>query len=303
MAFADARGLASYDRRMPSVALATCRDLPSGDEDGDALVSALAATGVDARWQVWDEPSAQWSGELVVVRSTWDYTADRAAFLAWARSVPRVANPAQVMAWNSDKTYLRDLAEAGVPIVPTTWAAPGEPVELPVTCEFVVKPSVGAGSKGAGRFRSTAIAEAHAHVAHLHDASRVVLVQPYLADVDSVGETSLVYLDGVFSHAIGKAAMLPAATVNPLDPGFSASLFVEERISAREASAREREVGEQVMAYLADHVGVLLYARVDLLPAPDGPRVLELELTEPSLFLGYSHGAADRFARAIASRA
>lgn len=289
---------------MPSVILATCADLPAGDEDGAELVAALAERGVAARWGVWNDPAEDFSGALTVVRSTWDYTADRDAFVAWARCVPRLANPAAVIAWNSDKTYLRELAAAGVPVVPTTWASPGEAVALPTVGEFVIKPSVGAGSKGAGRFSADASGAALAHASRLHDAGRVVLVQPYLAEVDTAGEAALVYLDGVFSHAVTKAAMLPEAAVNSLDPGFSASLYVEERIAPRRPSDAELAAGDAVIAALRERLGAdLLYARVDLLPTADGPRLLELELAEPSLFLGYAPGAAARFAAAIAARA
>lgn len=284
-----------------TVVIATCAELPAGDEDGDALVAALADRGVAARWQVWNDPAASWADDLVVVRSTWDYTSDRDGFVAWARSMPRLANPAEVIAWNSDKTYLRDLAEAGVPVVSTTFFAPGETARLPLAGEFVVKPSVGAGSMGAGRFAADAADAARAHVTSLHDAGRTVLVQPYVTDVDTVGETALVYLDGVFSHAIGKGAMLPAGMVHPAD-GYR--LYVEERIEAREASAAELAVGDQVMRLLRAWFGAdLLYARVDLLPAPAGPLLIELELTEPSLFLSYDAKAADRLAEAIAVRA
>jgi len=169
-----------------TVVIATCAELPAGDEDGDALVAALADRGVAARWQVWNDPAASWADDLVVVRSTWDYTSDRDGFVAWARSMPRLANPAEVIAWNSDKTYLRDLAEAGVPVVSTTFFAPGETARLPLAGEFVVKPSVGAGSMGAGRFAADAADAARAHVTSLHDAGRTVLVQPYVTDVDTV---------------------------------------------------------------------------------------------------------------------
>ena len=284
-----------------TVVIATCAELPAGDEDGDALVAALADRGVAARWQVWNDPAASWADDLVVVRSTWDYTSDRDGFVAWARSMPRLANPAEVIAWNSDKTYLRDLADAGVPVVSTTFFAPGETARLPLAGEFVVKPSVGAGSMGAGRFAADAADAARAHVTSLHDAGRTVLVQPYVTDVDTVGETALVYLDGVFSHAIGKGAMLPAGMVHPAD-GYQ--LYVEERIEAREASTAELAVGDQVMRLLRARFGAdLLYARVDLLPAPAGPLLIELELTEPSLFLSYDAKAADRLAEAIAVRA
>jgi glutathione synthase/RimK-type ligase-like ATP-grasp enzyme len=286
-----------------TVVLATCAELPDGDEDGAALLASLASRGVTARWQVWTDPTASWADELVVVRSTWDYTRDRDAFVTWAHTVPSLANPADVIAWNSDKTYLHELAAAGVAVVPTTFVAPGQKAPLPVSGEFVVKPSVGAGSMGAGRFAGDAAEAAHAHVATLHDAGRIVLVQPYVADVDTAGETALIYVEGRFSHAIRKGAMLPPQVANPLREVSTDTLYVFEQVHAREPSPAELAVGEQVIQVLRDRLGCdLLYARVDLLPTPAGPVLIELELTEPSLFLSYDEGAVDRFAEAIAAR-
>ncbi|MDP9092007.1 MAG: hypothetical protein M3N95_03465 [Actinomycetota bacterium] len=291
---------------MPSVALATCAALPSGDEDGDALIAELADAGLDAEWQVWDADGVDWSHDLVVVRSTWDYTLAREDFLAWTRQVARLANPAPVIAWNSDKIYLRDLAEAAIPVVETSFAAPGDHIELPHAQEFVLKPSVGAGSKGAGRFAVTQHEQAREHARHLHAAGRTVLLQPYLTGVDSVGESSLIYLEGQFSHAITKAAMLPAGAVNPLDApsrAASDSLYLEERIRARIATPDELAIGELVVTELTRRFGgPLLYARVDLLPTATGPVIVEVELAEPSLFLQFADGAAARFAAAIAGR-
>jgi glutathione synthase/RimK-type ligase-like ATP-grasp enzyme len=286
---------------MPAVLLVTCADFPAGDEDGELLLGALKATGVDGSWVVWNEPAVDWSTDLAVIRSTWDYTDDRAAFVAWAQSVPLLANPAEVIEWNSDKTYLRDLADAGVPIVPTNWSAPGAAAEFRGQVELVVKPSVGAGSRGAGRFGPGQVAEARAHVDHLHADGGTVLVQPYLAGVDTDGETALIYFDGTISHAVGKGAMLPEGVVHPVR---SHSRYVEERIAPREPSPAELTVGSLAISAMQARFGDdLLYARVDLLPSTQGPVVVELELTEPSLFLGHAEGAADRFAAAIAARA
>ena len=281
--------------------LATCAALPGGDEaDGAALLAACTRAGLDASWQVWDDPAVDWAAaDLVVVRATWDYSARRREFLAWAAAVPRLANPAAVLSWNSDKRYLADLAAAGVPVVPTDWAEPGEDARLPGSGYFVVKPSVGAGSMGAARFAAddpAASAWARTHIGTLHAAGRTAMVQPYLADVDAAGETALVFLDGAYSHAVRKGPMLAEAVVNGLD---GASLYVAESIAPRTPDAREREVAE---AALAAAPADLLYARVDLLPTAAGPVLIELELTEPSLYLGYREGAADRFAAAISAR-
>jgi len=285
------------------VALATCSDFPAGDEDAAALNAALAAAGVDSRWQVWNDPDVDWTRSLVVLRSTWDYTLHHDGFLAWTRSVPRLVNAADVVEWNSDKVYLRDLAAAGVAIVPTEFAAPGDAVPIPASGEFVVKPSVGAGSRGTGRFdasTSGAAEDAAAHAAALHEAGRTVLVQPFLADVETLGETALIYLDGEFSHAVNKASLLPVSAVHGLHDD---ALYVEEMMTPHEVTQAELAAGAQVIDVLADRFGAhQLYTRVDLLPTPDGPRLVELEVTEPSLFLSFDDGAADRFAAAIARR-
>src|SRR4051794_31897440 len=110
---------------MPVVLLATCRELPAGDEDAALLDAALAGCGVDGRWTVWNDPAVDWSAGLVVLRSTWDYTVDRSAFLKWLDALPRVLNGPAVVHWNTDKSYLAELATAGVPIVDTHFAAPG----------------------------------------------------------------------------------------------------------------------------------------------------------------------------------
>jgi glutathione synthase/RimK-type ligase-like ATP-grasp enzyme len=262
--------------------------VPAGDEDAAPLIEALAARGVEAVPAVWDDGGVDWgSFELVVVRSTWDYPDRRDEFLAWAESVPRILNSADALRWNTDKAYLATL---GVETVATVFLEPGEPFVAPEE-PFVVKPSVGAGSIGAARYDAGA-ERAHDHVRRLHAAGKTVMVQPFLEAVDHAGEVALHYLGGVFSHAVRKEAMLPRGG----DPGEG--LFVEERISAAEPSADELELAEQALDAVPFEREELLYARVDLLP---GPVLLEVELTEPSLYLGYSEGAAERFADAVAA--
>jgi hypothetical protein len=282
-----------------SVLLATCAAFPDGEEDAAETVAALAEAGIDARWQVWDDPAADWSLPTVI-RSTWDYTERREEFLRWVAGVPVLFNPPHVVRWNSDKRYLADLSGAGVPIVPTQIVPPGDGTTLPADVEYVVKPAVGAGSRGAGRFAAGDLDGGAAQLALLHEAGRTALVQPYCSAVDGDGETSLLYFDGEFSHAVRKGAMLPAGTVHAL---HAPHLYVEERMSPREPREPELAVGAKVIAYLRERFGEdLLYTRVDLLPAETGPVLVELELTEPSLFFNLAPGSAGRFAAAVASR-
>ena len=122
----------SNDAEHARLALVTCATLPDLDPDDRLLLEPLRHLGVDVTAAIWDDPTVDWAGfDLAVIRSTWDYPARRDVFVDWARRVPRLANPADVIVWNTDKRYLADLAAAGIPIVPTTWLAPDDSVALP----------------------------------------------------------------------------------------------------------------------------------------------------------------------------
>jgi len=281
---------------VPRIALATCRALPAGDEDAGPLLAACSAAGLDAEWRIWDDPAVDWSSyDLVVIRATWDYAPRRDDFAAWAASVPRLANPADVVAWNTDKTYLRELTAAGVPVVPTAWFGPGAPVDWPDWPDLVVKPTVSAGSRDTARYGPGEQDRARAHADRLLAAGRPVMVQPYLAGIDSAGESMLVHVGGGYSHGFRKEAIL-----RPGESPDTDALFRPEQVTAREPTAAERVVAERALAAVPGGPGRLLYARVDLLPDEAGePVVIELELTEPSLWLTSAPGSADRLAAAI----
>jgi hypothetical protein len=247
---------------------------------------------------VWDDPAVDWDAfDLVVVRCTWDYQQRHDAFLAWAAGVPRLANPSPVIAWNTDKRYLGELAAAGLPTVATTFVAPGEAFVAPDAPELVVKPSVSAGARDTQRYAAGEAGEAAAHVARLHAEGRTAMVQPYVDGVDAAGETALLYLGGAYSHAIRKGPLLEPGGAPP------EGLFAPEDIRARRPSAAERALADRVVAAMTERWGPLLYVRVDLLPGPGAePTIIEIELTEPSLFLAHDDGAAERLAAAIAAR-
>lgn len=296
----------------PRIALATCSALPNLDTDDASVVGALEARGIDAAIAVWDDPDVDWAAfDAVVIRNTWDYTERPREFVAWARSVPRLINPAEVVAWNVDKSYQRALERAGLPIVPTIWLDPERNFDsraihtrFPAFGDFVIKPTISAGSRDTGRYQADVTpsrALAITHAKNLLQAGRHVMIQRYLKQVDTVGETALVFFDGELSHAVRKEPLLDGPYRS------DGELYKVETMSAREASSAEREVAERVVAALPGLVpgvdGPLLYARVDLIPDDEGnPVVLELELTEPSLFLAMSPGALDRFADAVARR-
>jgi glutathione synthase/RimK-type ligase-like ATP-grasp enzyme len=212
-------------------------------------------------------------------------------------------NPANVVRWNTDKHYLAHLGDAGVPVVPSSFVEPGENARDALTRffdnntgEFVVKPSIGAGSRDAQRYAREERTAATAHVQRLLDANRSVLLQPYLGRVDEYGETALIFFEGEFSHAIRKGPLLRRGE-SP-----TRALFATEHITPRAPSPDEIAVATRTLAAIP-FAQPLLYARVDLIHDDDGaPRVLELELAEPSLFFAHAPGSADRFAGAILER-
>lgn len=278
---------------MSRVAVAACagRNI---DPDAPLLLAALAKRGIDAKEVAWDEPSFDWNSyDLVVIRSTWDYAARRAEFLDWAHRIEKLVNPYRVIEYSSDKHYLDDVATRGHLIVPTRFFEVGATPEFP-DLDFVVKPSVGAGSIQADRYRSDEHDRARAHADHLHALGRSVMVQPYIHTVDTLGERALVYIDGSFSHAMTKGAMLNVAADN------RDFLFRREQMSRATPEVEAINFADGLL----DDLGYrdLLYARVDLVATIDGWSLMELEMVEPSLFLSFDNDAADRLAAGIARR-
>ncbi len=294
----------------PCIALVTARAARGLDEDLEPLRFALVERGAEVALIDWDDAGVDWSRfDVAVLRSPWDYSERRAEFLAWcerASSSTRLLNPVDVVRWSTDKHYLADLQHAGVPIVPSAFIEPGADATAALDAflecfrdaqDIVVKPAVGAGSRDAQRHGREQRSAAIEHVERLLKAQRSVLLQPYLARVDAVGETALIHFDGEFSHAIRKGPLLRRGDAP------TRALFAAEHITAREADADEIEVARRALDAVpcADR---LAYARVDLIRNEDGaPVLLELELAEPSLFFSTAPGAAEQFALSIILRA
>ena len=287
----------------PAVAIATCAEHRDLDDEGRMLLDALRDLGIEAHPVVWsDEPAGGWERyDLVVVRSTWDYTSALPRFLAWARAVgaPRLLNPPDVVAWNADKRYLADLARTGIITIATERLAPGASF-MPPPGRFVVRPAVAGGARGAQVFDEGRHEPARAHVARLHAAGHDVLVQPYLDAVDGdEGEIALVFIEGELSHAMHKGPLL-ALDLPAVEVGFRAEQMSVVAGPADDVVA----LGRRALATVHERFGgPLLYARVDVLRDAAGePAVLELELVEPSLFLEFVPGSAQALARAILVR-
>jgi glutathione synthase/RimK-type ligase-like ATP-grasp enzyme len=284
-----------------SVALVTCREALGIDYDMPLLLEAVRATGVAVDEVCWDDESIDWSTyNHIVIRSTWDYHRRYDEFMHWVRTVSAVStisNSVDVITWNTDKHYLAEVAEMGLPVVPTVFIEPGQEdwleyvLELLTQGDVVVKPAISAGSNDTERHSN--IDTAQKHVSELLSAQRSVMLQPYMADVDVESETGLVFIDSKFSHAFAKGPLLAQAK------NMSGGLYAEEEIGVRQPTAEQLLIGERAVKWLTSRFGNLLYARVDLLPTAQGPVIIEIELTEPSLYLLLHPQAATELAHAL----
>jgi hypothetical protein len=294
----------------PQVAIAACRAFDGAeardlytDPDWPLLSGALVDAGADAMSISWDHEGVDWRRfDLVVTNSTWDSVDRPQEFLAGARRTARattLVNPLPAIEWNIDKTYLRALASRGVPIVPTEWVVDAERW-APPPYEFVVKPSISAGGRQTARYQPEDQSLAVAHVRRLVGRGQTVMVQPYIASVDSEGETKLVFIEGDFSHAVRVGPVLAA------EEGVIERLWEKAvPMDVTAPTAAQLDTARDVLAAVQAEVPeALLYARVDLVTGDTGKPLLgEVELVDPSLLLRFANPAAGRLGAAITARA
>ena len=291
-------------QRPAAIALVTARAARDLDEDLPPLFAALTRAGASVRVVDWDDADAEWSAfDLALLRSTWDYSMRLPEFLAWvehASAATHLVNPPAMVRWNTDKHYLAELMRADVRTVPTSFVEPGDNAARAMdeflvqhaATDIVVKPAVSSGARDSQRYGRRELGAATQHVERLLAAERSVVLQPYLDRVDADGETALIYFGGTFSHAIRKGPLLRRGE------GSTQSLFAIEQIAPRVPGADELRTGARAVSAIP--FDTPLYARVDLIRDADAaPRVLELELTEPSLFFTHAAGSAERFATLV----
>lgn len=280
------------------IALATCNDHPGFCANDDApLLEAFRAQATDTHLISWDDNETDWSTfDAVVIRTTWDYMDRLGEFLTWVdrvHQVSRVCNPPQVIRANLDKTYLRDLEQAGVPIVPTRWLDPSESGAVEDILrdtnwpELIIKPTVGAGASGLGRFTIDRLDEAATH-AREQLARGVTIAQPMLDSITTTGERSIVLLNGEYAHAVRKV---------PSEGDFRVQIEFGGQYSLVEPTPQEIDIAKRAHDLVAGDSAPLLYARADIVePTPGAPAIIEFEAVEPELFFPMAPQSAQRFA-------
>ena len=281
----------------------TCVFLTMEDPSGYFVYDQLAYQPLASLgWSVvevpWSKPVQDWSRfDAVVIRSPWDYQSNPETFLATldeieAAGVP-LFNSSQICRWNIDKSYLRELADKGVPTIPTVWLDTLDHASLAslfdqpgFTDSLVIKPTIGAGAENLFVLGPTRCARWDVAQQVFHD--RPLMVQPFLPSIVSDGEISLFYFADRFSHAVLKTPAAGDFRVQEEHGGEIRSVIPSPEILA--VGAKTLQAVDQT----------LLYARVDVVELPDGsPAVIELELIEPSLYFPYDERSPRRFAAAF----
>ncbi|HFE44220.1 MAG TPA: hypothetical protein ENJ18_01835 [Nannocystis exedens] len=293
------------------LAIASCRQLPAWEKDDLPLIEALQDLGAAVDTVAWDDTAVHFGDyDACLIRTTWDYWDDgqggdrRDEFIAWVEQVgglTRLFNPPSIIRWNTHKRYLRDLEVAGARLVPTLWLPRASAVDVASVLRErgwsrgFIKPQVGACARGTLRFSADepGLAAAQAHLDQ-YLAREDMMLQPYLHRVETEGETSLIFFDGVFSHAVQK---IPVPGDYRVQDDFGAS----DRPA--QVSAQQIRGASSLVAAAGGEHSPLLYVRVDMMRDNQGRWVLgELEAVEPSLFFRHDPAAAGRLASALLRR-
>ncbi|MCS6711745.1 hypothetical protein JSY14_06815 [Brachybacterium sp. EF45031] len=280
------------------------------DRDTAPLLAALRERGAVAQAVPWRGAEVDWAGfDLVLIRSTWDYLEDLPGFRTWVRDVSartRLLNPGALVEWNLDKRYLAQLDRAGIPTVPTRWAATVDDLETALATDthgspafadapgWVVKPSHGAGSSLTGLFAREDPA-ARTLGREILTAGAEVMVQPEIPELSAGAEKALYLIDGTLTHAIAKGALLRRGG------GLIGGVY-QEHAQRVPVTPAEEELARRTLATVSDLTGqpAPLYARIDLVDsARYGLLVLEAEMIEPSLNLHLAPEVAGVLAAAV----
>ncbi len=265
----------------------------------DALVSdCLESRGVQVDNVSWRSPTVKWDDyDMVIIRSPWDYQQAADEFITVLETIDASSavlwNPIDVVRWNVRKTYLQELYDRGITIVPTQFVqSPTDSqirgmFEVFETDQIIIKPVVGANANDTFWLRSDSSASDLQQIELLY-SGRLALLQPFIPSVIEYGETSLIFFDGEHSHSVLKT------------PKAGDFRVQEEHGSRIQSIAPDSALIEFSRRALAPIPQRTLYSRVDLVNLPNGqPAVMELELIEPSLYLCYDADSATRFADAI----
>jgi glutathione synthase/RimK-type ligase-like ATP-grasp enzyme len=279
------------------LAIATSVDEPGIHSDDKHLASSLRGLGVETIACIWNDPAVDWAKfDAVLIRSIWDYFKHYASFKQWLAQLPvPTINNKELLLWNSDKRYLIDLAKYGVPIIPTQVVSARQlqsALAAMPSREVVIKPTIS--GTAWHTVRGVAGEPSFDQVVAQLPLEFDYLVQPYVPEVASDGEWSLLFFDGEYSHAVIKRPKTGDYRVQSDYGGVSLAAEPGAELVARAGRVLEA-------AAAIGHADVA-YARIDGVISQGQFLLMELEMIEPFLHLGNRADASGRFAAKLFKR-
>jgi glutathione synthase/RimK-type ligase-like ATP-grasp enzyme len=283
---------------MKKIAFLTMDSLENFECYDHLLVMPFNQSGWEVEEISWCKENVNWNDyESVIVRSTWDYQNNHKKFLLVLENINNSSatlfNDFKTIKWNMNKTYLRDIQERGINIVPTIWEKNFTVEKLKKyfavlsTDEIIIKPNISANADNTYLLKEGGI-ENFAPILSSVFKSINYMVQPFMKNIIREGEYSLFYFDGKYSHTILKT---------PKEDDFRVQEEHGGRLKQFNADLQQQKIAQNIISKLNP---IPLYARVDLVrDQKDSFALMELELIEPSLYFQLNQESPQRFVMAF----
>lgn len=267
----------------------------SYDEDAE-LLNFLQEKGLDVRKEIWNNPEVNWKQyEYAIIKSPWDYHDHIDQFYSWLEQIKRaevkLLNPVDIVKWNSDKHYLREIAAAGLNVIPTLFLEKGTRPDIAglflqlKTGRLIIKPCVSAGAKNTLNISSGTL-DIYTEKIYEMLQEESFMAQPFMSEILE-GEWSYLFFNGKFSHSLLKTPGKGDFRVQHYHGG-----------TIRKTDPAEEQIAE-AGRYVEQFAKNTLYARVDGVMREGRLYLMELELIEPYLFLDTDARGFDNYYKAL----
>jgi glutathione synthase/RimK-type ligase-like ATP-grasp enzyme len=278
------------------IAILTCQKLPDLTKNDQLLIPALAKVTITATAVIWDDKSVDWTNfDYLIFRNTWDYFEKEAEFNLWLEHIEQLGiktlNPIAIIKKNKHKFYLREMEKQGIKILPTIFIDKTDQLDLDKSMpshwkKAVIKPAFSAGSYQTEVFESIDIQKINTCYKEVA-SEKELLLQEFMPEIQTLGETSIIFFNKKFSHAVNK---------KPITGDFRIQVQFGGQYTLVQPSAELVEKAQQIVNTFD---GELLYARVDGIVINNELHLMEVECIEPDLYFNLSEGSLERFVSAI----
>jgi glutathione synthase/RimK-type ligase-like ATP-grasp enzyme len=278
------------------IALLTCEKLPDLNPEDQKIIPALAQHNIESSAVIWSDKTVNWTDfDYLIFRNTWDYFEKETEFKIWLDHIEKLGiktlNPIEVIKQNIHKFYLREMEQQGITILPTLFIDKTAHLDLAKRIpshwkKAVIKPAFSAGSYLTEVFdvsNSTQIDQQYERIA----LEKELLVQEFMPQIQTLGETSFIFFNKKFSHAVNK---------KPVEGDFRVqSLFGGIYTLVHPSQDLIQKAQKVVDTFKED----LLYARVDGILIDQELYLMEVECIEPDLYFNLSENSLERFVASI----